>query len=694
MMKPFVCRGVAILVTVAFVAACGGGGGGGADSDVECVDVPAVELAVSGALCSDTGLRPDAGGFSFENWGGPVMEDAVSVTTAIAIFGEDEVCARKTEAGCIPFPAVQHWIEGANSQIAGGRCEGMAVLSQRIHDGGDVPAQLQDQAARTVDLRKETPPVAASISRWWVSQGFEPVIQATKRAWELEPSEVVAKIDAAIKANAGATIGIYANGMGHAVTPIAVTLADDGTYAISVYDNNYPGEVTVLSVDPETETWTYDVGAANSGAAASQWSGEKGSIDYVVMADREGVQNVPWSDSDRAERSKGSARITVSTGGSSLAGLIIEVGGDTIDTRDLLTMSNGIAVYPNRGGVGTGAMVEIPVGLADVKIEPVVGELLDPTVSTVDLAVTVDAPGPGSQFVTDTIEGDELARKSYGQFSLSVSTDEKFETSLDVAANGKIAVGVAYEEEAAQVMLEDGQNLNVVDDAGLAIAVATADGKVAYEVGFDGQSDSGEIGVANVDVNEETGDAVVEVEPVEAETVNDEILAITAADGPAAGEGRSNPATSTTVDVNEGNFGPADPRSSSTTVGVNQGNFGPADPRGSTTTVARTSTTVDVNAGNYGPADPRGATTTVAGTSTTVDVNEGNYGPADPRGSTTTAVARTTTTVDVNEGNYGPADPRGSTTTAVARTTTTVDVNQGNYGPADPRSSLTTVNSG
>ncbi|MFM7093220.1 MAG: hypothetical protein ACKOYL_01485, partial [Actinomycetota bacterium] len=340
--------------------------------------------------------------FSFENWGGPVAEDAVTVTTAIAIFGEAAVCAQTSAAGCVPFPAVQHWIDGTNLQIQGGRCEGMAVLSQRIHDGGDVAEQLQAAAARTADLNKETKPVAASISRWWVSQGFEPVLQATSEAWKLEPSQVVAKLIEALSNGKGATIGIYANGAGHAVTPIAVTRADDGTFAISLYDNNYPGEVTTMTVDPATETWTYDVGAENSGTVASAWTGGKGDIDYVLMADREGQQKVPWSDNDRDERSKGSARITVTTGGKSVAGLIIKVGGSTIDSRDLSTVSNGVKVFPNRGGIGTGAMVEIPDGLADVKITPVVGDVLDAGTTSVELAVSVDAPGPGSQYVTDT----------------------------------------------------------------------------------------------------------------------------------------------------------------------------------------------------------------------------------------------------------------------------------------------------
>lgn len=547
-------RTALVLVVATLITACGGGGGGGAkDSDdgattEDCAGVPAAELAASGGLCSDTGLRPVDGGFSFENWGGPVKEDAVTVTTAIAIFGEAAVCAQTTAAGCVPYPAVQHWIDGSNLQIQGGRCEGMAVLSQRIHDGGDSAQQLQEAAVRTADLKKETLPVAASISRWWVSQGFEPVLQATSRAWELEPTEVVAEIVDAIANDAGATIGIYANGAGHAVTPIAVTRADDGTFAISVYDNNYPGEVTVMTVDPATETWSYDVGATNSGAVASAWSGGKGDIDYVVMADREGKQLVPWSDDDRGQASKGSARITVTTAGKSVAGLLIDVGGSTIDTRDLSTVTNGVKVFPNRGGIGTGATVEIPDGLADVKIKPVVGQILDPATDSVELAVSIDAPGPGSQYLSDTLDAEDFADESYDDFSLNLSTDEEFENIIDVAEDGEIEVDVAYEEEAAEVTLEDGQDLNVVDGEGdedFDIEIADADGSILYEAAFDGESDSGDIGIANVDIDEATGEATVETETIEPAAVDDEILAVTEADEPARDDTttETNPAT-------------------------------------------------------------------------------------------------------------------------------------------------------
>lgn len=539
-------RVLAVGVVVSFVAGCGGSSSGPGASGACTGSTVAAGIDTTGAVCADTGLRPASGGFSFENWAGPVAQDAVTSTTAIAIFGKDAVCAQSTDTSCTPFPAVSHWIDASNSQIQGGRCEGMAVLSQRLFDGANTPAQLQATATKTFDLQKPTIPVAGTISRWWVSQGFENVLQATNRAAQMRPSEIVGKLIDAITNKAGATIGIYANGGGHAITPIAVTKADDGKYAVLVYDNNFPGKVTSLSVDPATETWTYDVGAMNAGAAAAVWSGGTGSMDFALMADREGEQKVPWSNDDRAAASKGSARISVSTGGASYAGLIVTVGNKTIDSRDLSTVTAGVKVFPNRGGIGTGALVEIPAGLTNVKITPVVGQLLDPNDTAVDLVVGVDAPGPGSQLVTDELTGDDLTDGTYDDFSLDISTDDGYDSTIDVADDGNIDVGVAYEEESLDATLEDGQDLSVSDpeaEGDFSLDVTSQDGESLYEASFDGTDDDGQLGVTNLDIDEATGEAVVEEAPIEAETLNTDLLDIAQADAEKAAENAANDST-------------------------------------------------------------------------------------------------------------------------------------------------------
>jgi hypothetical protein len=174
-----------------------------------------------------------------------------------------------------------------------------------------------------------------------------------------------------------------------------------------------------------------------------------------------------------------------------------------------------------------------------VKVKPVIGELVDPNKTSVDLVVGVDAPGPGSQLVTDTLSGADLEDGTYDDFSLDVSTDEGYDATLDVASDGDIEVGVAYEEESLNATLEDGQDLTVSDPEGegdLSIDVTSDTGESLYEAAFDGTDDDGQLGTTNLDINEDTGKAVVEDEPLAAETVNDELIAIATADAEAAAD--------------------------------------------------------------------------------------------------------------------------------------------------------------
>ncbi|MFM8857998.1 MAG: hypothetical protein ACKOI2_12540, partial [Actinomycetota bacterium] len=113
--------------------------------DSECT-TPSEDLPTDGLICADSGLRPVTDGFSFENWGGPVDEDAVTLNTVAELFGVEAVCSELQGDMCTPVPAAVQWIESMNESIEGGRCEGMAVLSQRFAVGLNTPSELQDGA--------------------------------------------------------------------------------------------------------------------------------------------------------------------------------------------------------------------------------------------------------------------------------------------------------------------------------------------------------------------------------------------------------------------------------------------------------------------------------------------------------------------------------------------------------------------
>ena len=471
--------------------------------EAECT-TPAGDLPTEGLICADSGMRPTTDGFSFENWGGPVAEDAVDLNTAAALYGVESVCAEVQDNACTPLPGAQQWVEEMNASIEGGRCEGMAVMSQRFAVGLNSPSEYQDGATVVADLQRETSNVGADISRWWVTQNLSTVAEFNYAAQQLTPTQIAQEMVMAIRDQAGVTFGFYFNGQGHAITPIAIALRQDGVLEVLNYDNNYPGQITTVTIDPSTEIWSYDMAATNAGVDADIWSGSTGTMDYTLMSAREEPNPAPWSASDRSDLTKGSARISISTRGTSVPGAIITVGDSTIDTRDLSTLSNGIRVFTNKGGRGTGATIEIPAGLKGVKIKPVIGDVIDSSAEKIPLLFSVDSPGSGSLLVRDSVDPTDT---EYDDFSYDLSTEGDFSSSVDTAPDGEVEADYAYDEESINTHLEDGQDFDIVDPDGegdINFAVTDEEGNALYESSFDGVDDDNSQ-ITELDFNEETG---------------------------------------------------------------------------------------------------------------------------------------------------------------------------------------------
>lgn len=505
---------VASLSLAAFFVGCGGSEtaseevsdptDGTFSWEAECT-TEAGDLPTEGLICADSGMRPPTDGFSFENWGGPVAEDAVTLNTAAALYGLEAVCADAQTDSCTPLPGAQQWVEEMNASMEGGRCEGMAVLSQRFAVGLEAPGDYQDGASVVADLQREISYVGENISRWWVTQGLSTVAEFNFAAQQLTPTQIAQDLVAAIRDQVGVTYGFYFDGQGHAVTPIAIALRADGVLEVLNYDNNYPGQITTVTIDQSTETWSYDMAATNAGVDANIWSGSTGTMDYTLMSAREEANPAPWSADDRTAATKGSARISITTGGASVAGAIITVGTDTIDTRDLSTLSNGIRVFPNKGGSGTGATIEIPAGLKDVKVKPVIGDLIDTTTAKIPLLFSVDSPGSGSLLVRDEVDATDT---DYDDFTYDVSTEDDFSSSVDVALDGEVEADYAYDEEAIHTLLENGQDFDIFDPDGegdIEFMLTDEDGNTLYESSFDGEDEDG-TQITELDFNEETGE--------------------------------------------------------------------------------------------------------------------------------------------------------------------------------------------
>jgi hypothetical protein len=171
----------------------------------------------------------------------------------------------------------------------------------------------------------------------------------------------------------------------------------------------------------------------------------------------------------------------------------------------LSTLSNGIRVFLNKGGNGTGATIEIPAGLKDVKVKPVIGDIIDSSAEKIPLLFSVDSPGSGSLLVRDSVDPSDT---EYDDFSYDVSTEEDFLASVDTAEDGDVEADYAYGEELISANLEDGQDLDIIDadgDGDIGFTLTDEEGNALYESSFDGvDEDDTEITV--LDFNEETGE--------------------------------------------------------------------------------------------------------------------------------------------------------------------------------------------
>ena len=86
----------------------------------------------TGEIVADSGFRPQADGFAFENYGndtGPTNLTAINMQN---LFGQETVCLGESAgADCVLTPAAQAWMENANNARAGGHCEGFSMLAWR-----------------------------------------------------------------------------------------------------------------------------------------------------------------------------------------------------------------------------------------------------------------------------------------------------------------------------------------------------------------------------------------------------------------------------------------------------------------------------------------------------------------------------------------------------------------------------------
>ena len=294
-------RWCALLLLMSTIAVSCGGNSAAPDNSFSgdaqslashCTDVVADDLG-EGTLCVDTGFRSASDQFSFANWGrSPVADMNVTVQTLVDLFGHSTVCMPGPETQCILRPRTQQKLDEWNVALGGGRCEGMATLSQRLYMRFETPDQFAPGAVYTAQLRQDNSRLARAIVYWWATQ-FVP--EVARHARESRGKSTLRVVDDLIKGLAngvGFTLGLYFGGAGHSVLPFAVTKRGN-EYVIHVYDNNRPGVRAEVIVSATNDTWRYAVG--NSGEESSaEWSGTGGYFELTPMVARQGPFTCPF----------------------------------------------------------------------------------------------------------------------------------------------------------------------------------------------------------------------------------------------------------------------------------------------------------------------------------------------------------------------------------------------------------------
>ena len=310
--KIWVQLGSAVIVGSVVLLACGGGaasGGGKVDAQAALADLivetpsaakagsktsdiacsgPAPSEFGSGELCVDSGYRQDSK-FSFANWGNyQYTGDTFNADEFVTLFGPANVCVTGTAEKCVLTTESQERLDLLNKQVAGGRCEGMVVMSALLAAGAVKLEDLQPGAKSVSDLYPNDPKLLKQINYWWATQ-FSPQVVADTTI--IREKGIKGVLDGALKGlrrGVFATMGIYTKSSGHALLPVGVTRAADGTFNIIVYDSNLPDELSRVVIDPVKETWIYLEGAVTPGQATGGWSGTSGTIELTPLISREG----------------------------------------------------------------------------------------------------------------------------------------------------------------------------------------------------------------------------------------------------------------------------------------------------------------------------------------------------------------------------------------------------------------------
>ncbi|MDI1290040.1 MAG: hypothetical protein PSX37_08865, partial [bacterium] len=376
-------------------------------------------------------------------------------------------------------------------------------------------------ATSTFDLPFDNADVRSTIDLFWATQML-PKVQAAYSAFkELTPTQIASELADGLQTGKGYTLGIYQPLGAHAITPVAVT-AEGDKIAISVYDNNYPGTVQRVMIDPATETWSYAGGATSPDAPTGGWEGGTGTMDLTPMVTRlELPSTAPFADAISKGAARGTAAqktvmLSTSDPTARVSGTFV-IDGQSYDTSDpTVTLPAGLTARPTLGGdlLGRGFTYVV-----DTKVLGGFQVILKATGASgaAPVKVSIDSVrSPRLTLDTTQTDGGSAGYQVAADGEVTVSTDDGVDSTLNIA-NGLNSLDLP---------IPDGVDVEVGSDSGDAlITYLDDDGEVVGEYVLDNRTPSGNVvnGVATFD--EATGEFDVTEEFAEPEAYDEDAVA-------------------------------------------------------------------------------------------------------------------------------------------------------------------------
>lgn len=416
-------------------------------------------------LCVDDGFDVLQDGFSFPNWNDvDSPHSSVDIQMLVAMFGHSVVCKPGPTISCTPTPRALHLINEWNTALRGGRCEGMAVLSEQMFIDLVQPSDFDYSVHTVAQLSRGNKQLEKEITYWWATQFTDDISDIAHTSRQDSPSAIVQQLVHGLATSAGYTLALYDHGMGHSLTPFAVSKTSDG-WRIHVYDNNYPGVDNHIDVNSSTEQWTYvpqrsaTENSAFDANDAKKWTGSTGAIEITPMSARSGPFQCSTCD-DQSGAMRETEDVVISlvplSQHAELGLEIVTPDGTTSTLVGQPQRDNGIDIMMSKDGTTPHlTRVKIPTNLQPFKVRVVASAL---TVSPPPVLVTVSHPGVASVHLRGMLARSQSTLESQNDENPGISIDSsglRFRT--DVATTASVALTA----DIAEIDIQPGHQLAI-----------------------------------------------------------------------------------------------------------------------------------------------------------------------------------------------------------------------------------------